>query len=55
MKVQHEQLVMLEERCRKMKLLIRDKKKEKAKIKGELEGANQKTGQVYTQEELDRL
>ena len=47
--------MLLEERCRKMKLLIRDKKKEKAKIKGELEGANTKAGQVYTQEELDKL
>ena len=27
MKAQHEQLVVLEEKCRKMKLLVKDKKK----------------------------
>jgi hypothetical protein len=35
MKQQHEQLVMLEERCRKMVQLIKEKKKERAKIKDE--------------------
>ena len=38
MKNQHEQLVILEERGRKMKLLIKDKKKEKQNSKNDLEG-----------------
>jgi len=35
MKQQHEQLVLLEERCRKMVLLIKEKKKERTKVKEE--------------------
>lgn len=41
MKVQHENLVVLEERCRKMRLLIKDKKKERTRLKDE-EVANPK-------------
>lgn len=56
MKHQHEQLVVLEERCRKMVTLIKEKKKERLKIKED--GDNALTGAAppkYTQEELDKL
>lgn len=57
MKQQHEQLVMLEERCRKMVQLIKDKKKERAKMKDEVDAGAQPNGSVpkYSQEELERL
>ncbi len=54
MKNQHEQLVLLEERCRKMGQLIKEKKKEKAKLKEESESAANGGGK-YTMEELERL
>ena len=37
MKNQHEQLILLEERCRKMVQLIKEKKKERQKLKEESE------------------
>ena len=37
MKQQHEQLVMLEERCRKMVQLIKEKKKERIKLKEDVD------------------
>lgn len=46
MKQQHEQLVMLEERCRKMVQLIKDKKKERAKMKDEVDAGAQPNGSV---------
>ena len=65
MKHQHEQLVMLEERCRKMVTLIKEKKKERQKIRDEIDttGANNAAGgnggaaggPKYTQEELEKL
>lgn len=60
MKTQHEQLVVLEERCRKMKLLIKDKKKEKQKMKEEADkhqpgGAGGDDVAEYTPEALQRL
>jgi len=44
MKHQHEQLVMLEERCRKMVMLIKEKKKERQKIKDEIDTTNNNQG-----------
>jgi chromosome segregation ATPase len=61
MKHQHEQLVMLEERCRKMVTLIKEKKKERQKIREDIDttnnggGGNANGGQKYTQEELEKL
>jgi chromosome segregation ATPase len=37
MKNQHEQLILLEERCRKMVQIIKEKKKERQKLKEESE------------------
>lgn len=52
MKHQHEQLVMLEERCRKMVQLIKEKKKERQKIREDIDttnnGGNANGGQKYT-------
>ena len=60
MKAQHETLVGLEERCRKMVQLIKEKKKERQKVREEIEGGaagvQQNTGgPKYTQEELEKL
>lgn len=59
MKHQHEQLVMLEERCRKMVQLIKEKKKERQKIREDIDTTNNNNGggngQKYTQEELEKL
>lgn len=58
MKHQHESLVVLEERCRKMVALIKEKKKERLKIKEDGDSALATSGAVapkYTQEELDKL
>lgn len=56
MKNQHEQLVLLEERCRKMVQLIKEKKKERLKLKEEADLPNPGgNGPKYTQEELERL
>lgn len=59
MKHQHEQLVMLEERCRKMVQLIKEKKKERQKIREDIDTTNNggagSGGQKYTQEELEKL
>lgn len=57
MKHQHEQLVMLEERCRKMVTLIKEKKKERLKLKDDVDnGAHLAGGPPrYTQEELEKL
>ena len=38
MKVQHEKLLGLEGRCRKMVQLIKEKKKERQKVREEIEG-----------------
>ena len=51
---------MLEERCRKMVQLIKEKKKERMKLKDDVDnGANANTGNggapKYTQEELEKL
>lgn len=47
---------MLEERCRKMVQLIKEKKKERMKLKEEADLPNPgSTGPKYTQEELERL
>ncbi len=59
MKHQHEQLVMLEERCRKMVTLIKEKKKERQKVREDMDagvagGANG-SAPKYTQEELEKL
>jgi hypothetical protein len=35
MKQQHENLIMLEEKCRKMAVVIKDKKKKKVEVKNE--------------------
>jgi len=51
MKNQHEHLIMLEERCRKMVQLIREKKKERQKQKHEADPDEGK----YTMEELEKL
>ncbi len=50
MKVQHEQLVLLEERCRKMRTMIKDKKKQAKSAVAEENGEPN-----YTVEELERL
>lgn len=50
MKVQHEQLVLLEERCRKMRTMIKDKKKQAKTAVAEENGEHH-----YTVEELERL
>jgi len=42
MKAQHEQLVVLEDKCRKMRLLIKDKKRDVSKSKQE-KAKNSKT------------
>jgi len=58
MKVQHETLVSLEERCRKMVQLIKEKKKERQKVREDIETQNNGgggTGPKYTQEELEKL
>ncbi len=57
MKIQHETLVGLEERCRKMVQLIKEKKKERQKVREDMEtGATTGgTGPKYTQEELEKL
>ena len=49
MKIQHEQLVMLEEKCRKMKAQIKDRKQ---KAKQPSTQANQPS---YSQEDLEVL
>ena len=63
MKHQHEQLVMLEERCRKMVQLIKEKKKERIKLKEDVEAGNgllnpnaaNPANTKYTQDELEKL
>ena len=57
MKIQHEQLVVLEDRTRKMKLLIKEKRKDKQGPKNDFDGKDtaKEVNQEYTQEELDRL
>ena len=54
MKAQHEQLVVLEDKCRKMRLLIKDKKRDVSKTKQE-KAKNSKTEQTYTKADLERL
>ena len=49
MKVQHEQLVLLEERCRKMRTMIKEKKKQVKSTAEEPEEPH------YTVAELERL
>ena len=44
MKVQHEQLVLLEERCRKMRTMIKDKKKQAKSAVAEENGEPHCTG-----------
>lgn len=51
---------MLEERCRKMVQLIKEKKKERVKLKDEVENGTASNvvagaGPKYTQEELEKL
>jgi len=53
MKAQHEQLVVLEDKCRKMRLLIKDKKRDVSKNRQEK--AKAKNEQTYTKADLERL
>lgn len=53
MKAQHEQLVVLEEKCRKMKLLVKDKKK--IVKESQLEKEEQPESVKYTLEDLESL
>ena len=56
MKNYHEQLIGLEDRCRKMVTIIKEKKKERQRLQNDQNVQNNDGQQnKYTQEELEKL
>ena len=54
MKIQHETLIMLEEKCRKMALVIKEKKKKRQDMK-KMENLQNSQTKIYTKEDLRKL
>jgi len=48
MKVQHETLIALEEKCRKMALIIKDKKRKRQEVKEKQASQQMNQKKVYT-------